>query len=85
MSGVVFDARVHGVPCQVHVLTYEKAVPATYDDPPEPELFEFELLDRRGRRAAWLDRYLNDEVAMDFLCKFIEAKSEYFTEPEHGE
>jgi len=82
---VTFDTRVHGIPCQCHVLTYEKAVPATYNDPPEPELFEFELLDRKGRRASWLDRYITEDVEMDLLCKYVEKRADYFTEPDYGE
>ena len=69
-----FDSRVSGIPCIVGVLSYYPAIPARYSyssgnqfdvGPEEPEHVEFELLDRNGRRAHWL------EVKMD---KFEEER-----------
>ena len=60
-----FHSKVCGIPCIVKVITYRKAVPVKIwgsgmgdCDPPEPEEFEFQLLDRKGYSAAWLESKL---------------------------
>ena len=63
----MFDSRVSGIPCKIKVLSYSAGVPAKtwgkYEDcyPGEDEEIEFEVYDRRGRRAEWLERKLRDE------------------------
>lgn len=64
-----FYTKVCGIPCTVKVTTYHKAVPMRIwgsgmgdCDPPEPEEFEFQLFDRKGYRAAWLEAKLTDAV-----------------------
>ncbi len=71
---MIFNTRVHGIPCQCYVTSYQEPVPMrVYGsgmgdcDPPEPEEFEFEVLDRKGRSAPWLSKYLTGEDA-DRLC-----------------
>jgi hypothetical protein len=65
---MIFPTKVNGIPCQVKVTHYMPGIPAHVMGPPEdcyeaePEEFEFELLDRRGRSATWLDRYLTPDV-----------------------
>ena len=57
-----FQTKVCGIPCTVVVTLYRKAVPMRIYgsgmgdcDPPEPEEFEFHLLDRKGYSAQWLE------------------------------
>ena len=59
---MIFPFTLNGIPCQVEVTLYQKALPMRIwgsgmgdCDPPEPEEFEFRLLDRRGYAAAWLE------------------------------
>lgn len=59
---MIFATIVNGIPCQCHVLAYSKAVPGSFNHPPEGGEFEYELLDRNGRRATWLDRYINPVI-----------------------
>ena len=65
---MIFPSRVHGIPCQVQVTHFTPVIPARTSGPPEHcspaeggEL-EFEILDRRGRHAPWLERYLDDKT-----------------------
>ncbi len=48
-------------------------------DPPEGEEFDFDILDRRGRRATWLDRYINDETKETLLEDYLRmVEAEYY-------
>lgn len=60
-----FQTKVCGIPCTVVVTLYRAAIPMRIYgsgfgdcDPPEPEEFEFHLLDRKGYPARWLERKL---------------------------
>ena len=89
---MIFDTRVNGIPCQCEVTAYIPSKPMRITgpgmgdcDPPEDEVFEYAIRDRRGRRATWLDKYVSDDVDMRLLCEFTEKKAEYFTEPDYDE
>lgn len=62
-----FDTRVQGIPCEVKVTYYTPTVPALrfgHPDrwmPEEPAEFEYELYDRKGYRAKWLERKVTDK------------------------
>lgn len=61
------EGRVAGIPCIIAVTDYEKYIPAYTSGRPEDcypsegGCGEWELLDRRGRRAQWLERKVNDD------------------------
>jgi hypothetical protein len=61
-----FDVRVCGIPCVVRVIHWERHVPARISGPPENcypaegGYGDYELLDRRGRPAKWLERKMTD-------------------------
>lgn len=64
-----FETRVRGIPCICRVTNYYPYIPpyiyggAPGDAlPPEEEYIEYELLDSRGRRACWLDKYIDRET-----------------------
>ena len=66
---MIFPTTINGIPCKCRVLHYSPAKPMVVygpgqgdAHPPEPEEFAYELLDRRGRRASWLDRYITPDV-----------------------
>ena len=71
---MIFPTKVNGIPCQCRVLQYTPEVPAKTYGPPEdcypsePEEFDFELLDRKGKRASWLDRYVTPAV-VEYLAE----------------
>lgn len=50
-----FDTEINGIPCECHVMQYSPSTPmiitgSGYGDaiPPEPEEFDYELLDEHG-------------------------------------
>ena len=61
------DTRISGIPCQVLVTCYYPARPARLHGhpdtwyPPEPEEISFQVLDRRGRVAPWLEAKLDEQ------------------------
>ena len=62
---MIFTTKIDGIPCQCEVIYHVKPEPmritgSGYGDaePPVLEDIEFEILDRRGRKAPWLARKL---------------------------
>ena len=55
---MTFDSHVAGIPCQINVTLLTESIPATWDDPECGGDFEFEVLDRKGYRAKWLEKKL---------------------------
>jgi hypothetical protein len=64
---MILDARIQGIPCQVRVTYYRKedspilTGPMDHADPGSPVEIEFQVLDRRGKRAEWLESKVTDE------------------------
>jgi hypothetical protein len=62
-----FESRVCGIPCIIRVTDWEAYIPAQTSGPPErcypSEGGEsnWEILDRKGRPAAWLERKLTGD------------------------
>lgn len=58
------ESRVAGIPCLIGVIDWEAYVPAYTSGPPdrcypsEGGCGSWDVLDRRGRKAAWLERKL---------------------------
>ena len=70
------EATVQGIPCQVEILSYSPGCGMAITgsgfgdaEPPEPEEVEFQLRDRRGYRAEWLERKMTpgDREAIERL------------------
>lgn len=66
MTPVTFATVVCGIPCKVRVTSYEAEVegrtwgPPESCYPPEPAEVSFDVLDRNGRPAPWLERKMDD-------------------------
>lgn len=62
-----FDSTVCGIPCIVRVTHWDAYDPGRYNGPPEscypPEggEGEWEILDRKGQPAPWLERKMTDD------------------------
>ena len=62
---MIFTTKIAGIPCQCEVIFHTKPEPMRITgsgfgdaEPPVLEDIEFEILDRRGRKAPWLARKL---------------------------
>ena len=56
-----FESHVAGIPCKVRVTYSTPYIPESFNGPAEGGDFEFELLDRKGYRAKWLEAKLTDD------------------------
>jgi hypothetical protein len=77
---MIFKTRVAGIPAQCRVTGYHPADPRPISShqlsPPNDEWFEFELLDRRGYPARWLERKLNAQLEAELLAQFKERQED---------
>ena len=68
MYAAEIETAVAGIPCIIAVTDYEPYVPAFISGPPEDcypsegGYGDYVLLDRRGRRAEWLERKITDRI-----------------------
>jgi hypothetical protein len=74
---VIVSTRIQGVPCQVHVTHFSHQKPLGYWADNDVDCYgytevEYEVLDRRGRRADWLAKKITD-VDEARILKDIEA------------
>lgn len=53
-----FDSYACGIPCKIQVLDYQEPTAHSYFEEGDYEDAEWIVLDRRGRRATWLERKL---------------------------
>lgn len=74
---MIFQTRVNNIPCQCQVLEYSPAVPMhVYGTgmgdahPPESAEFDFAILDSRGRKAPWLEKYLTPADTSRLLWEY---------------
>ena len=80
---MTFESRIAGIPCQIDVTYYYGGCSArTWGDPSdcypaEDEEFEFTVLDRRGRKAAWLERKLTDADHDRLLQEYKDHCNDY--------
>ena len=78
------ESRVAGIPCIIGVTHYE-CVKGSYSYHAASDWdyhgyteCEFEVLDRRGRKAAWLERKLDDKMTQEIESEI----AEYFNQGE---
>lgn len=71
-----FNTRVAGIPCICNVTYFSEFVPGCYSSgpggcyPDEPLEFEFDILDRNGCPAQWLESKLDDHERERILEEF---------------
>ena len=76
------ETSVAGIPCQARMTYYVPADPGRVYGPPEncwppePAVVDFDVLDRRGRAAPWLERKLTGDDIARIEGELIEAAEE---------
>lgn len=79
---VIISTHVQGIPCQVKVTYHTPYRPARTYGPPEhcypeePGDLDFDVLDRRGRPAPWLERKLTPDDEERIGAELLEAIEE---------
>jgi len=63
----ILDTYIAGIPCQVGVTSLTIDRRHGYDE------VDFDVLDRRGRPASWLDKKLGDEDLERIVGEIIEV------------
>jgi len=73
-----FETTVAGIPCLCHVTYYSPARPMVITgsgfgdaEPPEPEEFEFKILDRSGHLADWLEDKLTNADSIRLKTEYL--------------
>lgn len=73
-----FYTTINGCPCYCSVLYYRPAEPMRITgsgfgdaDPPEPEEFDFELLDACGKRLTWLEEQVTPEQERQLIAEYL--------------
>ncbi len=67
---LVFDTRIAGIPCQIGVTYFHYQPPwrgSAHTCDSDMDYYgyhelEYDVLDRRGRPAAWLEKKMDDEI-----------------------
>lgn len=63
----MFNSRIAGIPCQIEITYYSPGRPARLHGPAEDchpaedSEFDFDVYDRKGYRAKWLENKITDE------------------------
>ena len=77
---LVFDTRIAGIPCQIGVTYFHYQPPwrgsahtcdSDWDYYGYHEL-EYDVLDRRGRKAEWLERKMDDGIRSEIESQALE-------------
>lgn len=71
-SAYDFESHVQGIPCKVNVTYATKYIPESWNGPAEGGDFEFELLDRRGYPAKWLEKKLTPKDVERLMAEYVE-------------
>lgn len=78
-----FATQLQKIPCQCQVLHYSPALPMRITgtgfgdaDPPEPEEFDYQLLDTKGCRARWLERKVTEDDEARFCKEYLRLQAE---------
>ena len=77
-----FESNVCGIPCIIRVTNYDHYQPAFISNcyPAEGGRGDWEVLDRSGRPAPWLERKLNDRERSridDEVFEHMECDDDY--------
>ena len=73
---MIFETKVNGIPCQCEVIRFTAPTPmkvgswSRETEPPTKGDFEYNILDLKGNRAEWLEKYLTPDDHQRLLHEF---------------
>lgn len=71
-----FKSKVAGIPCIIEIIYYSPGtnflIHSQSLEPNDDPEFEFDVLDRKGYRAAWLERKLTDDDKDRIWSEYLE-------------
>jgi hypothetical protein len=74
-----FDTKISGIPCKCRVTDYAPAtnriITSQSLEPNDDLEFEYEICDRNGRAAPWLERKMSDDDDSRMLEEYLELCS----------
>ena len=80
----VIEARIAGIPCKVGVTHYHNQAGNSHADSDYDYYgytdIEYDVLDRNGRKALWLERKVTDEDELNVensIIKYFQEEAEY--------
>ena len=74
----IIQTQLAGIPCQIAVTDFKTVKGSySYDDPSDLDYYgyceyDYEILDRRGRPAAWLERKVSTDEIDDIIMAYFE-------------
>lgn len=71
-----YAIRAHGIPAIARVYSYTPYTPASWTAPADGPEADWQLLDRRGRPAAWLEKILTPREKEDLETEVLERCSD---------
>lgn len=82
MTTITFDTRLAGIPCQIRVINFIK-VKGSYNYNAASDMdyygyvdYDYEVLDRRGRLAPWLEKKCKKDEIDDKIVGYFENNYE---------
>lgn len=74
----IIQTRLAGIPCQIAVSNFKRVKGSySYNAPSDLDYYgytdyDYEVLDRRGRPAAWLERKVSEAEIDDIIMAYFE-------------
>lgn len=66
-----YPVKVCGIPCYALVTDYHAGWEGSYWEPPEHSEVEFDLYDRKGYKANWLEKKMDDDERVEIEIQLI--------------
>lgn len=78
----IIQTRLAGIPCQIAVTGFHRVKGSYYcDEVSDADYFgyceyDYEVLDRRGRPAPWLEKKVTEDEIEDVIAEYFENELE---------
>lgn len=78
----IIQTRLAGIPCQIAVSNFKRVKGSySYNAPSDLDYtgyteYDYEVLDRRGRPAPWLEKKVTEDEICDVIAEYFENELE---------